>query len=47
MTATPAYAVPLRKRDSNVGFETDEGYFRQAEKRIWEERRQLTLDFEE
>ena len=45
-SGTTAIACIKAKRHF-VGFETDEGYFRQAEKRIWEERRQLTLDFEE
>ena len=45
-SGTTAIACIKAKRHF-VGFETDEGYFRQAEKRIWEERRQLTLDFED
>ena len=45
-SGTTAIACIKAKRHF-VGFETDEGYFRQAEKRIWEERRQTTLDFEE
>ena len=45
-SGTTAIACIKAKRHF-VGFETDEGYFRQAEKQIWEERRQTTLDFEE
>ena len=45
-SGTTAIACIKAKRHF-VGFETDEGYFRQAEKRIWEERRQTTLDFED
>ena len=45
-SGTTAIACIKAKRHF-VGFELDEGYFRQAEKRIWEERRQTTLDFEE
>jgi len=43
MTATPAYAVPLRKGDSNIGFETNKEYFDIAQQRIDDVRRNPTL----
>ena len=45
-SGTTAIACIKAKRHW-VGFETDKGYFDQAVERIWQERRQLTLDFKE